>query len=77
MYYMKPIEEVLKENKPSTFDWLMGRSVDYREKILKPKERERGAAKSEFMDKLLGDITKEAERKKTEEKAAKKVAKYG
>ena len=71
------IEEVLKENKPSTFDWLMGRSVDYREKILKPKERERGAAKSEFMDKLLGDITKEAERKKTEEKAAKKVAKYG
>jgi hypothetical protein len=70
------VGEVLEKNKPGMFDWLTGSVVEYREKILKPTERERGSSKSEYMEGLLNNIEVEAKKKKEKEKADKARARY-
>ena len=65
------IDEVSKKNKPGLMNWLTQGMVDYRDQLLKPQERERGAEKSEYMGKLLEDIKKDQAKKKA---AAKKEA---
>ncbi len=58
------IEEVQKTNKPGIMNWLSQGMADYREQLLKPAERQRGAEKSEYMGKLLEDIKKDQAKKK-------------
>ena len=46
--------------KPGFLDWFTGKTPEYKNKLLKPKERERGATKSDFIANLITDIEKEA-----------------
>ena len=64
------IDEVSKKNKPGLMNWLTQGMVDYRDQLLKPQERERGAEKSEYMGKLLDDIKKDQAKKKAAAKKA-------
>eukprot|EP00605_Chrysophyceae_sp_TOSAG23-4_P000966 GSChrysophyteH1.ASY1.ANO1.1066.1 assembled CDS len=69
------VAEVEKNIKPSMFSWLgMGSTTEYQSKILKPKERERGSQKSEYMAQL---ITKINEDTKKEKEAARNLALRG
>ena len=67
------VGDAIKNNKPGPFDWLTGSMTEYRDKLLKPQERERGAAKSDYIGALLEDISKERAKKK---ELAKKDAGY-
>ena len=70
------VGDAIKNNKPGSLDWLTGRMTEYRDKLLKP-QRERGAARSEYIGKLLEDVTKERQKKKELEAKAKRDAAYG
>ena len=61
------VKEVEKNIKPGMFDWILGSKTEYLKTILKPKERERGNQKSEYMAKLLADA--ENDRKKEMQEA--------
>ena len=62
------VGEVEKEIKPGMFDWLTGKTPEYKKKLLKPKERERGNEKSEYMASLIINIEKEAKIAKEEQR---------
>ena len=70
------LHEVEKANKPSAFDWLFGKNVEYRDSILKPSERARGSAKSDYIATLLEDIEKDNKIAKAAEAQAKAGKKF-
>jgi len=50
------VGEVRKNIKPGRLDWLFGSKTEIKQKMLQPKERERGSQKSDYMAKLIADI---------------------
>ena len=71
------VGDAIKNNKPGAFDWLTGRMVEYRDKMLKPAERERGASRSDYIGNLLEDISKDMAKKKEQDAKAKRDALLG
>jgi hypothetical protein len=49
------IAEVQKANKPGPMAWLLGDKTDYKNMLLNPNPRARGAQRSEFMKKLIDE----------------------